>query len=30
LKYIENGNPLNKDVNLERYKLLYWSPSTRI
>ncbi len=28
VKYIENGNPLNKDVNLERYKSLYWSPST--
>ncbi len=30
LNYIENGNPLNKDVNIERYKSLYWSPSTRI
>ena len=30
IKYIENGDPLNKDVNIERYKLLYWSPSTRI
>ena len=30
LKYIENGIPLNKDVNIERYKSLYWSPSTRI
>jgi glycine oxidase len=30
LKYIENGHPLNKDVSIERYKSLYWSPSTRI
>lgn len=30
LNYIENGRPLNKDVNIERYKLLYWSSSTRI
>lgn len=27
---IENHQPLNKDVDIERYKLLYWSPSTRI
>jgi glycine oxidase len=27
---IENRQSLNKDVNIERYKLLYWSPSTRI
>lgn len=27
---IENQQSLNKDVNIERYKLLYWSPSTRI
>jgi glycine oxidase len=27
---IENHRPLNKDVDIERYKLLYWSPSTRI
>ena len=27
---IENHLPLNKDVNIERYKLLYWSPSTRL
>ncbi len=27
---IENHLPLNKDVDLKRYKLLYWSPSTRI
>ena len=27
---IENHQSLNKDVNIERYKLLYWSPSTRI
>ena len=30
LNYIEKGHPLNKDVDIERYKLLYWSPSTRI
>jgi len=30
LNYIENANPLNKQVNLERYKSLYWSPSTRL
>jgi len=30
VKYIENGDPLNKDVNIERYKSLYWSPSTRL
>jgi glycine/D-amino acid oxidase-like deaminating enzyme len=28
--YIENHKSLNKDVDIERYKLLYWSPSTRI
>ncbi|WP_276373220.1 FAD-dependent oxidoreductase [Chryseolinea sp. H1M3-3] len=27
---IENHQSLNKEVNIERYKLLYWSPSTRI
>ena len=27
---IENRQSLNKDVNIERYKSLYWSPSTRI
>jgi len=27
---IENRQSLNKDVDIERYKLLYWSPSTRI
>lgn len=30
LNYIENDCPLNKDVNIERYKLLYWSSSNRI
>jgi glycine oxidase len=30
VQYIENHKSLNKDVNTERYKLLYWSPSTRI
>ena len=30
LQSIENHQSLNKDVNIERYKLLYWSPSTRI
>ncbi|HEX6226525.1 MAG TPA: FAD-dependent oxidoreductase, partial [Chryseolinea sp.] len=30
IQFIENHQPLNKEVNLERYKLLYWSPSTRI
>jgi glycine oxidase len=30
LQSIENRQSLNKDVNIERYKLLYWSPSTRI
>lgn len=30
VNYIENGDPLNKHVNIERYKSLYWSPSTRI
>ena len=27
---IENGVPLNKEVDIERYKVLYWSSSTRI
>jgi glycine/D-amino acid oxidase-like deaminating enzyme len=27
---VENGQPLDKVVDLKRYKLLYWSPSTRI
>ncbi len=27
---IENHQSLNKEVNIERYKLLYWSPSTRL
>ncbi len=27
---IENQRSLNKEVSIERYKLLYWSPSTRI
>ena len=30
IRSIENQSPLNKDVNIERYKSLYWSPSTRI
>ena len=30
VKTIENQHSLNKDVDIERYKLLYWSPSTRI
>jgi|SRR5688572_1172701 len=30
IQSIENHQSLNKDVNIERYKLLYWSPSTRI
>jgi glycine/D-amino acid oxidase-like deaminating enzyme len=30
IQSIENHQRLNKDVNIERYKLLYWSPSTRI
>jgi glycine/D-amino acid oxidase-like deaminating enzyme len=30
VQFIENHQSLNKDVNIERYKLLYWSPSTRI
>jgi glycine/D-amino acid oxidase-like deaminating enzyme len=30
VRSIENRQSLNKDVNIERYKLLYWSPSTRI
>jgi hypothetical protein len=24
-RFIENGDPINKEVDLERYKLLYWS-----
>lgn len=30
IQNIENQILLNKDVDIERYKLLYWSPSTRI
>jgi glycine/D-amino acid oxidase-like deaminating enzyme len=30
IQSIENQQSLNKDVDIERYKLLYWSPSTRI
>jgi len=30
IQSIENHSTLNKDVDIERYKLLYWSPSTRI
>ena len=30
IQSIENSQSLNKDVNIERYKSLYWSPSTRI
>jgi glycine oxidase len=30
IQSIENHQSLNKDVDIERYKLLYWSPSTRI
>ncbi len=29
IRSIENGEPLNKEVDIERYKLLYWSSSKR-
>lgn len=30
IRSIENDEPLNKEVDIERYKLLYWSSPTRI
>jgi hypothetical protein len=28
VRFIENDEPINKEVDIERYKLLYWSSPT--